>query len=64
MFWDRRVTKQVSPNCWNGAALADEGEGETVKLRDFLGEHFFSQIEIMKALGDIDDVRIIFWFDN
>lgn len=63
-FWDRRVTKQIGPNSWTGAGLAEEGEGETVKLRDFLGKHFFEQIEIMKTLGDLDDVRVIFCFDN
>lgn len=58
-FWDRRVSKGG-----NGAALAEEGEGETVVLRDFLGKEFFDQIEVMKTLGDLDDVRVIFCFDN
>ena len=64
-FWDRRVTKQVSPNCWNGAALADVGEGEHLTIREFLGERFFADLEIMKSLAaNPDDARIIFWFDN
>lgn len=63
-FWDRRVTKQTGPNSWTGAGLAEEREGETIVLRDFLGKHFFEQIEIMKTLGDPDEVRVIFWFDN
>lgn len=58
-FWDRRVSKNG-----NGASLAEEGEGQTVVLRDWLGEGFFEQIEIMKTLGGLDDVRVILWFDN
>ncbi len=58
-FWDRRIQKGG-----NGAALAEEGEGEMVTLRDFLGKAFFDEIEVMKTLGDLDDVRVIFCFDN
>lgn len=64
VFWDRRVTKQTAPNCWNGAALANEGEGRKLPLRDFLGEGFFAYLKHMKILGDPDDVRVVFWFDN
>jgi hypothetical protein len=63
-FWDRRVTKQVAPNCFDGAALADEGEGRTLTIRGFLGKQFFEELEILKSLGGPDDVRIVFWFDN
>lgn len=63
-FWDRRVTKQTSPNSWNGAALAEEGEGEVVTYRDHLGEGFFEHIADLQALGNPEDVRIVFWFDN
>ena len=61
---DRRVTRQETPNFWNETALAEEGEGEHMTVRDFLGEKFFAEIECMKKLGDLDDVRVIFWFDN
>lgn len=63
-FWDRRVTKQVSPNGWDGAALADEGEGQTITYREHLGEGFFKDIDVLKTLGSSEDVRIVFWFDN
>lgn len=63
-FWDRRVTKQTSPNGWNGAALAEEGEGQTITYREHLGEGFFKDIEVLKTLGSPEDVRIVFWFDN
>ena len=63
-FWDRRVTKQEAPNVWNGAALAEEGEGQTITYREHLGEGFFKDIDVLKTLGQPEDVRIIFWFDN
>lgn len=63
-FWDRRVTRQEAPNFWNGAALANEGEGKNITLRDHLGSHFFGVLETLKTLGSPDDVRIVFWFDN
>lgn len=64
VFWDRRVTKQTSANSWNGAALADDGEGEHLPLRDFLGGDYFADLDVLKSLGAIDDVRIVFWFDK
>lgn len=64
VFWDRRVTKQTSPNSWNGAALADEGEGKHITLREHLSEGYFRVLETLKTLGNPDDVRIVFWFDN
>ena len=63
-FWNRRVTKQTGPNSWSGAALAEEGEGEVLAIEDFLSPMFFKHIEDLKALGDLDDVRVVFWFDN
>lgn len=52
-FLDQRVQSRGS-----------NGEPETVVLRDFLGKAFFDEIEVMKTLGDLDDVRVIFCFDN
>ncbi len=63
-FWNRRITKQTGPNSWTGAALAEEGEGEVLPINDFLSEMFFQHIEDLKTLGDLDDVRVVFWFDN
>jgi len=62
--WNRRVMKQTAPKCWNGAALAEEGEGTHESLRDFLGELFFAHLETLKTLGKPEDVRVVFWFDN
>ncbi len=58
-FWDRRITRNG-----NGAALAEKGEGEMVTYREFLGEWYFKHLEELKQLGKLDDVRIVFWFDN
>ena len=63
-FWNRRVSKQVSVNVWNGAALAEEGEGEIISYRDNLGQSFFDVIKALKELGKPDNVRVVFWFDN
>ena len=63
-FWKRRVTKKVSPILFNGAALAEEGEGTILTYRENLGEWFFKHLNELKELGEPDDVRIVFWFDN
>lgn len=32
--------------------------------KEFLGENFFEELEQLKTLGPIDDIRIVFWFNN
>jgi len=64
ILWDRRITREESPNCFNGAALANEGEGKMITYREHLGESFFKHLEELNQLGELDDVRIVFWFDN
>ena len=63
-FWNRRVTKQTSKNGWNGASLAEEGEGIVLTYRENLGEWFFVHLNELKELGEPEDVRIVFWFDS
>jgi hypothetical protein len=63
-FWNRRVMKLTADGILDGAALAEEGEGRTVSLREFLGDHFFEQLQTLAELGDPEDVRIVFWFDG
>lgn len=58
---DRRVTRQVGPNAWNGGCTADLGEGTMTTYREFLGKMFFADLERLKAAGA---ERIVFWFDN
>ena len=62
-FWNRRITKYVG-NYINGAALAEEGEGKFLTYRENLGEWFFKHLNELKELGDPENVRIVFWFDN
>ena len=63
IFWDRRVKKQRPNGGWNYAARAESGEGRHLSVREFLGESiFFERLETLKALGEPEDVRIIFWF--
>lgn len=63
-FWNRRITKQTGLNSWNGASLAKEGEGEIVTYRENLGEMFFIHLKELEKLGEFNEVRIVFWFDN
>ena len=63
-FWNRRVTKQIAPNVWNDSSLAEEGEGKIITYSENLGDWFFIHLEELKMLGDPEDVRIVFWFDN
>lgn len=39
------------------------GMGEVVTYREAFGQRFFDDLDKLKALGDIDDIRIVFWFD-
>jgi len=63
-FWNRRIEKQLSPNSWTGAGLAEEGEGKIISYRENFGKQYFTHLEELKQLGDPDDVRIVFFFDN
>jgi hypothetical protein len=68
-FWDRRITREESPNCFNGAALANEGEGRVLSIREFLGERFLKDIEQLANIAakekvSPEDVRVIMFFDN
>lgn len=64
VFWDRRVTKKRPDGIIDGASRADEGEGEHLTIREFLGDKFFEHLEVLKKLGDPKKTRIVFWFDN
>ncbi len=63
-FWNRRIERQISPTDFDCAATAEEGEGKIISYKENLGEMFFIHLEELKKLGDLDDVRIVFWFDN
>lgn len=61
---NRRYTRQVGPNSFDGGATAPAGAGVLEKRADFLGEHFMRHLEVLRTLGAPDDVRVVFWFDN
>jgi hypothetical protein len=60
-FEDRRVTRQVGPNAFDGGVTGHPGEGETTTFRAFLGPDFFRDLNALKALGA---TRVVFWFDS
>lgn len=64
IFWNRRITKQLSSNSFTGAGLAQDGEGKMLTYRENLGTDFFKIIEELKLLGEPENVRVVFWFDN
>lgn len=68
-FWNRRIFRQTfredgTVSGGNGAALAEQGEGKIISYRENLGNYFFIHLEELKQLGEPEDVRIVFWFDN
>jgi len=68
VFWNRRISRTTynenGGSFTNGAAIAEEGEGTHVTYRENLGEFFFTHLKELQELGEPDDVRIVFWFDN
>ncbi len=58
---DRRVTKQIGPNSYDGGCTCPIGQGKKTTFREFLRESFFVELEKLK---DVKAERIIFWFDN
>lgn len=42
----------------------DKKATENESYRDCLGDFFFKHLEELKSLGDPDEIRVVFWFDN
>ncbi len=61
-FEDLRTTKQIAPNCYDGKHVAEPGEGAKTTVRKFLDQGFFKHLEVLKTLGEPEDVRIVIWF--
>ena len=57
---DRRVTRTVG-NFTDGGVTAEPGGGAMTTYREFLGPHFFEDLEKLKAAGA---ERVVFGFDN
>ncbi len=68
-FWNRRIYRTTyrpdgTVSGVDGASVAEEGEGKMITYRENLGEFFFIHLEELKQLGEPEDVRVVFWFDN
>ena len=66
VFWDRRVERRLPSGVIDGAALAEEGEGEHLTIRSFLGSGYFADLgRIERACPNASpgDIRVVFWFD-
>lgn len=59
---DWRGRKQRPDGIWDGAATMDQPT--LISLREFLGSSYFEDASKLRLLGDPDDVRIVFGFDN
>lgn len=62
-FENRRIEKQTGQNIWDGACIAEVGEGKIISYRENMGEGFFDSLKTLQTLGDNDCVRIVFFFD-
>lgn len=58
---DRRVTRKVAANIWDGGCTAEPGCGEMTTFREFLGGAYFNDLGMLVSSGAD---RIVFWFDN
>jgi hypothetical protein len=47
----------------DGGRTGGPGEGTLMPLREFLGESFFRDLDILKGIGDPARTRVTFWFD-
>ena len=62
-FWNRRISRTVW-NVTNWACIAEEWEWKIESLKDNLWWWYFQELEKLKQIGNPENVRIIFWFDN
>jgi hypothetical protein len=47
----------------DGRAEVSE-EPKIITYREHLWEKYFDDIDVLKTLGEPEDVRVVFWFDN
>lgn len=64
MTEDRRCDRELPGGGTTGGATCNPGEGTQMTYRQFLGENFFKDLEIMKTLGPPEDIRVVFGFDS
>lgn len=60
---DRRISKRISNYFWDGGCTAEPGDGLMTSYRELLGSEFFKDLAILQALGDPNNIRVVFWFD-
>lgn len=58
---DRRCTKVDIHGHMSGGETCNPGEGKSMTYKEFLGSHFFKDLERLQLAGAD---RIVFWFDN
>lgn len=56
---DRRVMRNG-----DGGVTGTAEEGTVTTFREFLGRSFMDDVRRLRELGDLDEVRVVMWFDN
>lgn len=64
IFWDKRVTNKIISDLLPGIVIDERDKCEIVTYNEYLGDFFFKHLDELTELGEPDDVRIVFWFDN
>ena len=63
-FENRRIARRMPGGWIDGGVTAEPGGGNRTTLREFLGRMFFDDLERLRAIGDPQNTRVVFWFDN
>jgi len=58
---DRRVARQIASGLWSGSETCEPGKGEMTTYREFLGESFFKDLQILQQT---EAERVVFGFDS
>lgn len=58
---DRRCTRRLGSGIISGAETCEPGQGDFQKLREYLGDDFFRDLEELKRIGA---ERLVFGFDS
>lgn len=63
---DKRTTEtRTYTNPFQIAEVTIQGtSGPKMTLRQFLGRHFFKELELLGTIGPPDRVRLVFWFTH
>ncbi len=57
--YDQRVEDRRG----DGGTTVPPGDGEATSLREFLGDPFFRDLDVLRVLNDKRPARVVFWFD-